>query len=678
MGDLSQAGREVMWNINGAWIMYLMLLISLLCLGIGVISRIKVLMRGKQDQERFNNLFYRFVIMIKEIMFQKKVRNVKFPGIFHSMFFYSFIVLFITTAVILADYDLGTHLFKGYVYAFLTIASDMGGALILLGILMALFRRYVLKPDTLDNDISDAGLLLLLAFIIITGFLVEGIRIDVTKDLYATLSPVGLSISTLFSAIPEESGRRLHGIMWWLHTFSVFAFIALIPYSKFFHLLTMPANAFFSKIKPAGELNRVDLEELISSDDFDEDDFSIGIDTTGDLSWKHRLDLAACVSCGRCEEVCPPFMADQPFSPKKFISGIKDVITEAEADWTNSKDRSTFFKEIVGNAFSEEFIWYCRTCMACVEACPAFIEHVDSLIDIRRNEVNMKGRINSDASRALRTMETMGNPFNPQDDRIDWVETLDASILNPGESCDVLYWIGCLTTFDSEKQKIAVDLITLLKKNNINVSILGPGEHCCGDPARVTGEENLFQMVAKDQVEELNSRKFKTLLVSCPHCYNVLKNEYPQFGGKFNVVHYTDFIYDNFIKDRRLSINGTKRVVAYHDPCYLGRYQKIYKSPRNVIKSLPNVKLVEMQNNCGKSLCCGGGGGHFFMDIREGERINNLRIKQAKETGADTLVTACPFCKHMLEDSLKLMDLEKEIEITDIVSLVLKAVEKKN
>jgi Fe-S oxidoreductase len=308
--------------------------------------------------------------------------------------------------------------------------------------------------------------------------------------------------------------------------------------------------------------------------------------------------------------------------------------------------------------------------MACVEACPAFIGHVDTFIDIRRNEVNMKGRVHPEAARVLRSIEAAGNPFGAQEDRIEWVDTLDVPVIGPGETCDVLYWIGCLTTFDTTKQQIALDVIELLKKCDIDFGVLGPGELCCGDPARVTGDENLFQACAKQQVEELNQRKFKTLLTACPHCFNVLKNEYPQFGGSYHVVHHTQFLEAQLLQKKLVPHEIGSKVVVYHDPCYLGRYQDIYQPPRNVLNSIPAIRPREMKNSRGKSFCCGGGGGHFWMDIREGERINNLRIEQAAASGADIITTACPFCRHMLEDSLKLMDLEEKMQIEDVASLL--------
>jgi Fe-S oxidoreductase len=295
---------------------------------------------------------------------------------------------------------------------------------------------------------------------------------------------------------------------------------------------------------------------------------------------------------------------------------------------------------------------------------------VDTLIEIRRNEISMKGRADADVSRVIRSMEVNGNPFGSQIKRVEWVNSLDVPVLEEGGSCEVLYWIGCLTTFDEDKQEIAESLLQILGACGVDFRVLGKAETCCGDPARVCGAENLFQTVAKDQVEELNKREFKTLLVSCPHCYNVLKNEYPQFGGRFHVVHHSEFLAGLVQAGKLRPGKGDHDTTVYHDPCYLGRYQGIYDAPRQLINRASNSGLVEMANCREKSRCCGGGGGHFWMDTKEGERINVLRIDEAMLSKASTVATSCPFCFHMLRDAVKIKNLDKKIRIRDIGNLL--------
>jgi Fe-S oxidoreductase len=359
-------------------------------------------------------------------------------------------------------------------------------------------------------------------------------------------------------------------------------------------------------------------------------------------------------------------MADKDyFSPRQLVSRLKKSLDELAGSGKSPAE----IADIVGTAFDEEFLWHCRTCGACMEVCPALIDHVDTLMELRRNEVLIQGRMPEEAGRALRLFETNGNPFGPQSDRVDWINEAKIRVIGPGEKVDVLYWIGCCITFDPQKHKITADLCRLMEMCGIDYGVLGEDEKCCGDPARLMGQEMLFQQAAKEQVEILKQREFKTLLTGCPHCYNVFKNEYPQFGGNFNVVHHTEFIQQMIKLGKLQPRTGAAKKAVYHDPCYLGRYQKIYDAPRSVIKAIPAIQLFEMKNRREKSLCCGAGGGHYWMDLKRGERINNLRVKQAHDAGADTIITGCAYCMHMLQDSLKLLNLDESMRVIDIASL---------
>jgi len=683
MPDISQASREIMWNISHPWIMYLLFFIAMAVFACGLYKRIDFWRKGKPDDERFSDWGKRIWLLLKELFLQNRVVTSRFPGIFHSFIIYSFIVLIITTGVIAIDYDMGTGFFRGHVYAFLTVAAEFAGIIILVGVVMAACRRYIFKPETLKTFPGDTWALVLIALLVVTGFLIEGLRIAVDKDKWAALSPVGYGFSFMFTGISEQTGKIIHIVFWWIHTALAMLWIATIPYTKFFHLISLPTNIFFSKLKPRGQLSRININEMIMSEDFDEESFNVGVEKTDDYTWKQRMDFDACISCGRCEEVCPAVAAGQPFSPKDLIQKTRELFK-----FTNCYDRHVMnngdstspdqkknsggngSKEIMGQAFDNEFIWFCRTCTACMEVCPAFIEHLDILMELRRNEVVMQGRLPTEGARSLKMLETQGNPFGTQGDRIDWMNNLGVRIIGPGEKCDVIYWIGCCTTFDPAKQKIAVDLSKLLKKCGIDFGIMGKDERCCGDPARVMGDERLFQEIAASQIKDIQKRNFKILLVSCPHCYNTLKHEYAQFGGNFNVVHHSEFLHEMIWSGDLLPLAGDKKKIVYHDPCYLGRYQKIYDSPREVLKAIPNAEILEMRDFREKSMCCGGGGGHYWMDLKKGEHINNIRIQQAQDVGADTIVTSCAYCLQMLDDSVKMQNLDEEMRVLDIATLV--------
>jgi Fe-S oxidoreductase/nitrate reductase gamma subunit len=673
MPPISEASRPLMWNISHGWIMYLLLAAAMVVFAWGIYRRIQFWRKGREDCRRFGDWMKRLGILARETFLQKQVRNRAYPGVFHSLIFYSFAVLFITTLVVMVEYDgeqlLGRKLniFQGLVYIFFTVASELAGILVLVGVVMAAYRRYVLKPDTLPNTRSDGLVLLCLAGIIVTGYLIEGLRIAVSGDPWKMFSAVGWAVAGLFAGTSEVTGRNIHASLWWVHTLLALSWIALIPYTKFAHVLFLPANVFFSKLEPRGALQRVDLEKMMETAEGDAE-LEVGIQKAGDLTWKQRLDLDACVSCGRCDEICPAHMAhDQEFTPRQLIAGLKEA-----ADSINGHEPAQL-RDLVGGPFAEEFIWHCRTCTACMEVCPALIEHVDTLMEIRRNEVLIQGRMPADAARAMRMLETHGNPFGPQSDRVDWITQMNIRVVGPGEKVDVLYWIGCCATFDPQKQQIAEDLCRLLEKCGIDFGVLGAEERCCGDPARVVGQEMIFQQVAREQVEILKQREFEVLLVSCPHCYNVLAHEYKQFGGDFRVVHHSEFLHEMLWLGELTPQFGVEGKYVYHDPCYLGRYQKIYDSPREVIRAIPMAHVIEMKNHHGQSMCCGAGGGHYWMDLKKGERINNLRVKQAREAGADTIVTGCAYCMHMLQDSLKILDYNEKIRVIDIGSLMLES-----
>lgn len=665
MPPLSDATREILWNVPHVWPMYAMFVAALAVFGHGLYRRVEFWRRGKGDDERLSDLAGRLVFLLGELFSQRKVRQKPFPGLIHFFLFYSFLVLVVTTSVVALDHDFGTSLFRGYLYVALTVASELGGVVILAALLVALWRRHVQRPPNLGAPVSDSWAFLLLAAVLVTGFLVEGLRLAAADDPWRRLSFVGQAFALPFAGLGPGTGSAFHAGAWWLHAVLVFGWIASLPYTKFFHLLTLPANAFFAKRKPAGELSRVDLDALMEDENFDEESFRIGVDTTGDLTWKQRLDGDACVECGRCDDACPALAAGQPFSPKKLVVNLRDLTHACDA----RRGEADGDREIVGNAFGEDFVWYCLTCGACVQACPAFITHVDTFVDIRRNEFGMKGRADADAARMLRAMEVKGNPFGSQIARGDWVKSLGVRVLEEGQSCDVLYWVGCLTTFDEQKRQIAEDLIGVLRRCNVDFALLGKAEVCCGDPARVCGAESAFQTTAKTQVDALNRRTFQTLLVSCPHCYNTLANEYPQFGGKYRVVHHSELLRE-LLRSGKLAADASRDAAVYHDPCYLGRYQGILDAPRDVLRAASGSPPFEMERSGPTSFCCGAGGGHFWMETKEGGRIDTLRIQQAKAAGAGTLVTACPYCFHMLTDATKTMNLEKEVRVVDLVSYV--------
>ena len=672
--DLSQATREIMWNINGAWLMYTLFLVALGVFVYGVYLRVQSWREGKEDNERFGDIKKRIWILIKETLFQRSTLRNPFPGSFHAFIFYSFAVLVVTTTVVALDYDLGTHFFEGWLYLFLSIGSEVGGLLVIVGVFMAMYRRLVIKKETLRSALSDTLVLWFLFAVILTGFLAEGIRISFEPtDKFASLSFVGYALSFPAKALGQPAALATHKVLWWVHLSLAFGWIASIPFTKFSHIVFLPANVFFSKLKPRGELTRIDLMELMESEDFDEENFNVGVQTSADLTWKQRLDLDACIHCGRCDELCPSRRAGDEFAPETLIFNLAKLVEENTRILADSKgkDGEVELKQVIGDAFQENFPWYCRTCGACIEICPAMIQHVDVFFEIRRNETLMQARMPTEASRAIRTMENLGNPFAAQADRKDFVKEMGLRVIEAGEEVDVLLWIGCATVFDPAKHKIVKDLMELLDRAGVDYGVLGEDEKCCGDPARLLGEENLFQTMAKEQVEYLNARKFNTLLVTCPHGFNVFQNEYPQFGGNYNVKHHSQYLKELLDAGKFGPQTGVAGTHVYHDPCYLGRWMGEFEAPRNVLDSIPSMERKEMAEHHERSFCCGAGGGHFWMDLKGPDRINNIRVRQAQDQKADTIVTGCAFCMQMMDDSVKDLDLEESMKVKDIASVLL-------
>jgi len=655
--------------------MYVMALISVLAAGYGIYKKILFIRRGKPAPDRFQNIFIRIKFSLAQIFFQKKTLKRFLPGAFHSLIFYPFLILFITTAIISMDYDLNTSIFKGHIYSVLSILCDIGGLFILAGVFMAYVKRFRKLHDIPVTGFSDHFALLFLASIVMTGFLVEGLRMAAIKDPFSMYSPVGRYMANFFLQLsphtPHDTFQNYHAVFWWIHAILTFSFIALIPYTKFFHIFIIPANALLKKASAYGVLAHDDLDTIMADPDFEYDNFSLGTGATKDLSFKHRLDTLACISCGRCETVCPPFIAGHDFSPKHFINSMGTLMKNAEYYWNhNKKDQSSFFREIVGNAFAKEFVWNCRTCLACVDACPAFVEHLDLFLDIRRNEINIKGRVPEEARQPLKTIENLGNPFGPQKERNEWISSLDVPVLGKGQTCDILFFIGCHITFDPSKHHIAENIIKLLTRAGIDVAVLGASEYCCGDPLRLFGEEPLFQTAVKKQVKALKERTFKQILTACPHCYTMLKNEYIHFDGHFDVVHYTDFLAEKIQQVSDKTKPGLPGKVTFHDPCYLSRYHQKHDAPRKLLSNIPGIRLLEMVQCKEDSFCCGGGGGHFFMDLHREKKINRLRLDHVRDTGANSVITACPFCLAMFEDALKSDNGERKITVADITDLL--------
>lgn len=728
------ASREIYWNLSAPinqFLMYGLFAISAVICGWGFYRRIQLWSAGKKDDLRLKNFPKRFLLAIKYVLFQKKVNQKKEVRLFHTLILWGFLVLLFTTTMVFIQQDLGIAIYKGEFYLAVTLLSDIFGFGLLLGLGIAFHTRYIEKPDRLHNTPSDLMMLSLLTLLVVQGFALEAIRIKVTQDPWAWASPVGYTFSLFFWGLSDNALKTLHFITWWFHTITVFGFFALLPYSKLMHILASSANLFFMDIdKAKGSLKYIgDIEEVMTRAMESDEELSLGVSSIKDLTWKQRLDLDACTSCGRCQEVCPAYNSGKMLSPKWLILDTRDHMLGLRTKETNSaiktsfqaitnildkidnyllknlllvpsgRDNSASFPYqraknplvqnsvialagseedlLAGGVINSDVFWACTTCRACMEVCPVGIEHVDLITDVRRSMALMQGEIPSEAQTSLRAIETRGNPFGPAESRADWAKDLKVPLLSEGDKVEILYWVGCVSAYDKRKQEIARSMVKILNASGLSWGMLGSKENCTGDPARRLGEENLFQQSAKKNIELLSKISFGTMVANCPHCFNTFKNEYPDVGSfakDVKIVHHSHLIKELIAKDKLKLTKDFDKSVTFHDPCYLGRYNDTYEEPREVLIQLGGkAKLKEMKDSKNTAMCCGAGGGHFWMDMKVGERVNVQRVDQVAETGAEIVATGCPFCMQMLEDGIKLTEREDKIAVKDIAELVASA-----
>jgi len=722
------ATREIMWNVNGLGNvvgLYGLLIVSL-AIGVnGILRRTELWRSGKPAPEYLGDWLWRLDDIIQCGLFQKKVaRGTSGSAIAHLLVYLGFLVLLFTTTMVFIHHDLGIKIYQGTFYLWVTVFSDVFGMLLLGGLLYFWHRRYIQVAGAAHNTKNDDFILGMLGLLVVQGYALEGLRIHVTNDPWALYSPVGWLFAQAIWFVPTSTARTTHFLMWWFHTLTVYAFVALFPYTKFFHMLSSPLNLFFSRTRRAkGALPFIgDLEKMMESGE----EFSLGLGTIKDYTWKNLLDLDACTQCGRCQEVCPAYLSGKPLSPKWMILDTRNhaFALHAEKKYGNSKlpqvaqalDQALSQRvllpfnairqendgyradgsyrslsalvqnasrnlggradaKISGDVIDPDVFWTCNTCMACVEACPVGINHVDQIVGNRRYMTMMEGQLPHEAQGTLRSLESRNNPYGPQEDRAKWLDGLSVKVLQPGDTVDYLYWVGCVSAFDPRKQKIAKSLVAIMQKAGLSFGVLGSLEGCSGDPARRLGEENLFQTLAKQNIELLKSVSFKVLVANCPHCFNTIKNEYPQFGNlgegrEPEIIHHSVLLRRLLAEDKIPLREGGLRDVTFHDPCYLGRYNNEYEAPRQSLKSIKGLRIIEMDRSREKGLCCGAGGGHFWMDLKIGERVNSMRAQEAADTGASTVATACPFCMQMMEDGVKLTNNERRLDVRDIAEVI--------
>ncbi|HBA87993.1 MAG TPA: electron transporter [Geobacter sp.] len=654
-----EATREIYWNVGHGVVlpMYLLTLIALAVCGYGFYQRVAVYRQGK-PLDRLDNLGERVVLMFRNMLGQIKVLRVAGPGLPHGIFFWGFAVLFIGTLLVMLQADFtqpvfGLVLLKGSFYKFYSVALDLAGVFALLMLFGLTLRRFLFRPEGLKITRDDYLMHLLLTGIILTGFFAEGVRIAATElrlnPGLAGWSPVGLLVANQFAQLDSSSLKQLHTLWWWTHFLLVLGFIVSIPYSKFRHLFTTPANYLFTDLRPKGSLATINLEE--------EGVEQFGAEKVTDLTWKDIFDADACTSCKRCQDRCPAWNTEKPLSPMQVVQQVGEVA------FGNPQGSLI---EKVGN----DVLWSCTTCRACQEICPAEVEHVGKIVEMRRNLVLMQGEFpGEEVMVAVNNVEVNGNPFGmAYASRGDWSHGLQVQQLCDGAEVDVLYFVGCYASFDKRNQEVARSFVKICNAAGVRVGILGKEEKCCGEPVRKLGNEYLYQMTAQENIELIKGYGIKKIVTTCPHCLNTLGRDYRDLGLDAEVEHYTVFI-DRLMREGKLAIEAHQFDYTYHDSCYIGRYQDIVQQPRNILHEAGG-RINEMDKSGKESFCCGAGGGRILAEEKLGTRINVKRVKMAEETGAPVLVSNCPFCLTMFEDGIKTGDCEGKLQARDLAEIV--------
>jgi Fe-S oxidoreductase len=681
--------REVFWNVSeGPWVVYSLAIVAVAILVWAVVARFWVVWRRGQPEDRIHPFWRRIGAFIKvgivDGLTHKRMLRDLYPGISHLLLFWGCVFLLVCAGIDFLSHYWFHSWTAGTPGLIHSLISDIAGILVFIGTVVFIIRRYAQKPgafqERLDRSRDDLVTVILILLVVIGGFFVEAFRIatfepGTQEAAWSLWSPGGVLLSKAFVGLSVSTLLVWHRVLWYTHiiiTVGAVIYISLF-YSRLNHIVSSTANAFFRNREPKGALTPINLEEA---------EF-YGVGEMGNFTWKQLLDLDACTRCGRCQERCPAYLSGQPLSPKKLVQSLKEeMLKESNYPFPISVPKTSLLivstepmpaeaDPLIGDVIPEEAIWSCYSCGACQDICPVYIEHINKIIDMRRNLVLEQAKVPELAEPILTSIETRGHSCKGTTrTRTDWEEGLEIKHLSEGSQVDVVFWLGCQASLEDRSVKIAQAFARILKAAGINFATLGSEETCCGDPARRMGNEYLFQTLAAQNIELLKNYNVSRIVTTCPHCFNTLKNEYPQFSGEFEVIHHSQFILQ-LIREGKIKLtSGISKKITYHDPCYLGRHNDIYEPPRQVLKAIPQIDLKEMDRCRANSFCCGGGGGKFWIEETTGTRVSHIRLDDVAKTHAEIVATACPYCMQMLEDAIKSKGMEESIQDLDIAELV--------